>query len=113
MELILSSLLEVLRYNNKRLYSAIVVGLIFYLKIGFELLLKTKVSVFCSEQTYFVVMSNILQSDVFMNKVYDLKGSSQGRTNKKIKVRDKTILKDIDLDFCFYVDSLARHRLIK
>lgn len=48
-----------------------------------------------------------------MNKVYDLKGSSQGRTNKKIKVRDKTILKDIDLDFCFYVDSLARHRLIK
>jgi len=58
-------------------------------------------------------MSNILQSDVFMNKVYDLKGSSQGRTNKKIKVRDKTILKDIDLDFCFYVDSLARHRLIK
>ncbi|AEE27290.1 Phosphatidylinositol-4-phosphate 5-kinase core [Arabidopsis suecica] len=64
-------------------------------------------------KTYFVVMSNILQSDVFMNKVYDLKGSSQGRTNKKIKVRDKTILKDIDLDFCFYVDSLARHRLIK
>ncbi|XP_010457124.1 PREDICTED: phosphatidylinositol 4-phosphate 5-kinase 10 [Camelina sativa] len=65
------------------------------------------------DKTYFVVMSNILQSDVFMNKVYDLKGSSQGRTNKKIKVRDKTILKDIDLDFCFYVDSLARHRLIK
>ncbi|RID39971.1 hypothetical protein BRARA_J00046 [Brassica rapa] len=64
-------------------------------------------------KTYFVVMSNILQSDVFMNKVYDLKGSSQGRTNKKIKVRDKTILKDIDLDFHFYVDSLARHRLLK
>uniref|UniRef100_A0A0D3AZ66 1-phosphatidylinositol-4-phosphate 5-kinase n=1 Tax=Brassica oleracea var. oleracea TaxID=109376 RepID=A0A0D3AZ66_BRAOL len=64
-------------------------------------------------KTYFVVMSNILQSDVFMNKVYDLKGSSQGRTNKKIKVRDKTILKDTDLDFHFYVDSLARHRLLK
>ncbi|KAL0700469.1 hypothetical protein Bca4012_056591 [Brassica carinata] len=64
-------------------------------------------------KTYFVVMSNILQSDVFLNKVYDLKGSSQGRTNKKIKVRDKTILKDIDLDFHFYVDSLARHRLLK
>ncbi|CAN8310880.1 unnamed protein product [Cochlearia groenlandica] len=64
-------------------------------------------------KTYFVVMSNILQSDVFMNKVYDLKGSSQGRTNKKIKVRDKTILKDIDLEFHFYVDSLARHRLLK
>ncbi|KAG5391290.1 hypothetical protein IGI04_032831 [Brassica rapa subsp. trilocularis] len=68
---------------------------------------------FLRKQTYFVVMSNILQSDVFMNKVYDLKGSSQGRTNKKIKVRDKTILKDTDLDFHFYVDSLARHRLLK
>ncbi|KAG2260960.1 hypothetical protein Bca52824_080254 [Brassica carinata] len=63
-------------------------------------------------KTYFVVKSNILQSDVFMNKVYDLKGSSQGRTNKKIKVRDKTILKETDLDFHFYVDSLARHRLL-
>ncbi|CAN6973031.1 unnamed protein product [Brassica oleracea var. botrytis] len=64
-------------------------------------------------KTYFVVMSNMLQSDVFMNKVYDLKGPSQGRTNKKIKVRDKTILKDTDLDFHSYVDSLARHRLLK
>ncbi|KAL0726184.1 hypothetical protein Bca4012_022277 [Brassica carinata] len=34
------------------------------------------------------------------------------RTNKKIKVRDKTILKETDLDFHFYVDSLARHRLL-
>ncbi|XP_010522930.1 PREDICTED: phosphatidylinositol 4-phosphate 5-kinase 10-like [Tarenaya hassleriana] len=64
-------------------------------------------------KTYFVVMSNVLQSDVFMSKVYDLKGSPLGRTSKKIKVREKTILKDIDLDFCFYVDPLTRRRLIK
>lgn len=64
-------------------------------------------------QTYFAVMSNMLHSTIFMNKLYDLKGSHLGRTNKKIAVRNNTVLKDIDLDFCFYVDPMARHRIIK
>lgn len=64
-------------------------------------------------QTYFAVMSNMLHSTIFMNKLYDLKGSPKGRTNKKIAVRNNTVLKDIDLDFCFYVDPVARHRIIK
>ncbi|XP_019085056.1 PREDICTED: putative phosphatidylinositol 4-phosphate 5-kinase 11 [Camelina sativa] len=64
-------------------------------------------------KTYFAVMSNMLHSMVFMNKLYDLKGSPKGRTNKKIEVRNTTVLKDIDLDFCFYVDPLARQRIIK
>ncbi|XP_024009901.1 putative phosphatidylinositol 4-phosphate 5-kinase 11 [Eutrema salsugineum] len=64
-------------------------------------------------KTYFAVMSNMLHSTVFMNKLYDLKGSPKGRTNKKIEVRNNTVLKDVDLDFCFYVDPLARQRIIK
>lgn len=64
-------------------------------------------------QTYFAVMSNMLHSKVFMNKLYDLKGSPKGRTNKKIELRNNTVFKDIDLDFCFYVDPLARQRIIK
>ncbi|EOA22580.1 hypothetical protein CARUB_v10003246mg [Capsella rubella] len=64
-------------------------------------------------KTYFAVMSNMLHSTVFMNKLYDLKGSPKGRTSKKIEVRNTTVLKDIDLDFCFYVDPLARQRIIK
>lgn len=64
-------------------------------------------------QTYFAVMSNMLYSTVIMNKLYDLKGSPKGRTNKKISLRNTTILKDIDLDFCFYVNPLVRQRIIK
>lgn len=64
-------------------------------------------------QTYFAVMSNMLHSKVFMNKLYDLKGSPKGRTNKKIELRNNTVFKDIDFDFCFYVDPLARQRIIK
>ncbi|KAL0845947.1 hypothetical protein Bca101_019193 [Brassica carinata] len=64
-------------------------------------------------KTYFCVMSNMLHSKVFMNKLYDLKGSPKGRTNKKIELRNHTVFKDIDLDFCFYVDPLARKRIIK
>ncbi|XP_002872905.2 putative phosphatidylinositol 4-phosphate 5-kinase 11 [Arabidopsis lyrata subsp. lyrata] len=64
-------------------------------------------------KTYFAVMSNMLHPTVFMNKLYDLKGSPKGRSNKKIEVRNTTVLKDIDLDFSFYVDPLARQRIIK
>lgn len=64
-------------------------------------------------QTYFTVMSNMLHSKIFMNKLYDLKGSPKGRSNKKIEVRNTTVLKDIDLDFCFYVNPSARQRIIK
>ncbi|KAJ0265201.1 putative phosphatidylinositol 4-phosphate 5-kinase 11 [Hirschfeldia incana] len=64
-------------------------------------------------KTYFAVMSNMLHSKVFMNKLYDLKGSPKGRSNKKIELRNNTVFKDIDLDFCFYVDPLARQRIIK
>ncbi|CAA7040237.1 unnamed protein product, partial [Microthlaspi erraticum] len=64
-------------------------------------------------KTYFAVMSNMLHSTVFMNKLYDLKGSPKGRTTKKIELRNNTVLKDVDLDFCFYVDPLARQRIIK
>nr|AAB61030.1 similar to phosphatidylinositol-4-phosphate -kinase type II [Arabidopsis thaliana] len=64
-------------------------------------------------RTYFAVMSNMLHSTIFVNKLYDLKGSPKGRSNKKIEVRNTTVLKDIDFDFCFYVDPLARQRIIK
>ncbi|KAJ4876698.1 putative phosphatidylinositol 4-phosphate 5-kinase 11 [Raphanus sativus] len=64
-------------------------------------------------KTYFAVMSNMLHSKVFMNKLYDLKGSPKGRSNKKIELRNNTVFKDIDLDFCFYVDPLVRQRIIK
>ncbi|CAH8323745.1 unnamed protein product [Eruca vesicaria subsp. sativa] len=64
-------------------------------------------------KTYFAVMSNMLHSKVFMNKLYDLKGSPKGRTNKKIELRNNTVFKDIDLDLCFYVDPLVRKRIIR
>ncbi|XP_031376464.1 phosphatidylinositol 4-phosphate 5-kinase 10-like isoform X1 [Punica granatum] len=63
-------------------------------------------------KVYFVVMSNILKSDQFIHMSYDLKGSSQGRSVNKLEYGQKTILKEIDLDFRFYLDPLTRVRLL-
>lgn len=53
-------------------------------------------------------MLNMLYFKVFMNKFYDLKGFLKGRINKKIELRNNIVFKDIDFDFCFYVDLLVR-----
>ncbi|GLU00763.1 hypothetical protein SLE2022_181080 [Rubroshorea leprosula] len=63
-------------------------------------------------KVYFVVGSNIFQSDKLMHKCYDLKGSLQGRSDNKLRLREKLILKDPDFDFRFYLDPLIRDQLL-
>lgn len=63
-------------------------------------------------KVYFLVTSNVFQSDKLMHKCYDLKGSLQGRRDNKLRLREKVILKDQDFDFRFYLDPLIRHRLL-
>lgn len=63
-------------------------------------------------KVYFLVTSNVFQSDKMMHKCYDLKGSLQGRRDNKLRIREKVILKDQDFDFRFYLDPLVRHRLL-
>ncbi|KAK8974248.1 hypothetical protein V6N11_034617 [Hibiscus sabdariffa] len=64
-------------------------------------------------KTYFVVVANIFKSDLLMHRCYDLKGSLQGRKPEKMQYRDKTLHKEPDLDFLFYLEPLVRQRLLK
>ncbi|KAI8022574.1 Phosphatidylinositol 4-phosphate 5-kinase 2 [Camellia lanceoleosa] len=63
-------------------------------------------------RVYFVVMENVLQSDLYIHRCYDLKGSSQGRTISKAEDHDRATFKDLDLDFLFYLEPLTRHKLL-
>lgn len=48
-------------------------------------------------QVRFIVMNNLFQTDLNVQRKYDLKGSTQGRFSGKIPTPN-TILKDLDLD---------------
>ncbi|MBA0620627.1 hypothetical protein Godav_006326 [Gossypium davidsonii] len=64
-------------------------------------------------KVYFVVVANIFKSDLLMHRCYDLKGSLQGRKVEKMRYREKTLHKESDLDFLFYLEPLARQRILK
>ncbi|KAH1073722.1 hypothetical protein J1N35_026050 [Gossypium stocksii] len=53
------------------------------------------------------------KSDLLMHRCYDLKGSLQGRKVEKMRYREKTLHKESDLDFLFYLEPLVRQRLLK
>ncbi|GMI99002.1 hypothetical protein like AT1G01460 [Hibiscus trionum] len=63
-------------------------------------------------KAYFVVVANIFKSDLLMHRCYDLKGSLQGRKPEKMQYREKTLHKEPDLDFLFYLEPLVRQRLL-
>ena len=48
-------------------------------------------------QVRFIVMNNLFQTDLHIQRKYDLKGSTQGRFSGKVP-SPNTILKDLDLD---------------
>ncbi|KAF8379640.1 hypothetical protein HHK36_029083 [Tetracentron sinense] len=63
-------------------------------------------------KVYFVVMENIFQSELYIHRRFDLKGSSQGRTVSKVAVDESTTFKDLDLDLSFHIDPMTRQRLL-
>ncbi|GAB4844547.1 hypothetical protein Ancab_037929 [Ancistrocladus abbreviatus] len=65
------------------------------------------------EKVYFVVMENVLRSELPIHRRYDLKGSSQGRTSCRFETFEAITLKDLDFDFCFYLDPHVRVQLVK
>ena len=64
-----------------------------------------------AQRVRFVVMSNVFETDLPMHKTYDLKGSTQGRLTTK-PVKDTTILKDLDLDCTFKLETGWRDKLM-
>ncbi|KAL9245390.1 hypothetical protein vseg_019051 [Gypsophila vaccaria] len=63
------------------------------------------------QKVYFVVMENLLQSELQIHRQYDLKGSSQGRSPIETGTQPRLTLKDPDFDLCFYLDPSIRSQL--
>ncbi|KAL5150093.1 Phosphatidylinositol 4-phosphate 5-kinase 9 [Glycine soja] len=61
----------------------------------------------------FVVMGNMFCTELRIHRRYDLKGSSLGRSSDKIEIDENTTLKDLDLNYCFYLEPSWRESLLK
>ncbi|XP_052172989.1 phosphatidylinositol 4-phosphate 5-kinase 9-like [Diospyros lotus] len=61
----------------------------------------------------FVVMGNMFCTELRIHRRFDLKGSSLGRSADKFEIDENTILKDLDLNYCFYLEPSWREALLK
>lgn len=61
----------------------------------------------------FVVMGNMFCTELRIHRRFDLKGSSLGRSSDKIEIDENTTLKDLDLNYCFYLEPSWRDSLLK
>ncbi|MFS8005081.1 putative 1-phosphatidylinositol-4-phosphate 5-kinase [Helianthus anomalus] len=60
----------------------------------------------------FVVMGNMFCTELRIHRRYDLKGSSLGRSADKVEIDENTILKDLDINYCFYLEPSWRGALL-
>jgi 1-phosphatidylinositol-4-phosphate 5-kinase len=56
----------------------------------------------------FIVMANVLATDIRIHKRFDLKGSSHGRSTGKAETDEDVTLKDLDLDYVFRLEQQWR-----
>ncbi|XBI59890.1 hypothetical protein VPH35_040884 [Triticum aestivum] len=61
----------------------------------------------------FVVMGNMFCTELRIHQRFDLKGSSLGRSTDKVKIDENTTLKDLDLNYSFYLEPSWRDALLK
>ncbi|KAJ3672202.1 hypothetical protein LUZ60_006923 [Juncus effusus] len=61
----------------------------------------------------FVVMGNMFCTELRIHRRFDLKGSSLGRSTDKIEIDENTTLKDLDLNYGFYLEPSWRESLLK
>ncbi|KAI4300355.1 hypothetical protein L6164_033743 [Bauhinia variegata] len=61
----------------------------------------------------FVIMGNMFCTELRIHRRFDLKGSSLGRSSDKIEIDENTTLKDLDLNYCFYLEPSWRESLLK
>lgn len=64
-------------------------------------------------QFRFVVMGNMFCTELRIHRRFDLKGSSLGRSADKVEIDENTTLKDLDLNYCFYLEPSWREALLK
>ncbi|XP_044498325.1 phosphatidylinositol 4-phosphate 5-kinase 9-like [Mangifera indica] len=61
----------------------------------------------------FVVMGNMFCTELRIHRRFDLKGSSLGRSTDNIEIDENTTLKDLDLNYSFYLEPSWREALLK
>ncbi|XP_072967031.1 phosphatidylinositol 4-phosphate 5-kinase 9 [Typha angustifolia] len=61
----------------------------------------------------FVVMGNMFCTELRIHRRFDLKGSSLGRSTDKVEIDENTTLKDLDLNYSFYLEPSWREALLK
>ncbi|KAJ0967245.1 hypothetical protein J5N97_024162 [Dioscorea zingiberensis] len=61
----------------------------------------------------FVVMGNMFCTELRIHRRFDLKGSSLGRSSENVEIDENTTLKDLDLNYCFYLEPSWRRDLLK
>jgi len=68
-----------------------------------------------NQTLYMVVMGNILHSEAPIHRRYDLKGSTVGRYSKMPaeEIKPTSMLKDLDIDMRFKIDSKWRNMLME
>lgn len=60
----------------------------------------------------FVVMGNMFCTELRIHRRFDLKGSSLGRSSENVEIDENTTLKDLDLNYCFYLEPSWRDALL-
>ena len=60
----------------------------------------------------FVVMGNMFCTELRIHRRFDLKGSSLGRSADKVEIDENTTLKDLDLNYRFYLEPSWRDALL-
>lgn len=63
------------------------------------------------QKVRFIVMGNVFCTELRIQRKFDLKGSSQGRSADKLEMDENTTLKDLDLDFVFRLEPSWRQAL--
>ncbi|KAH7315766.1 hypothetical protein KP509_21G064600 [Ceratopteris richardii] len=64
------------------------------------------------QKVRFIIMGNVVSTDSWIHRRFDLKGSSQGRSAEKEDTDERTTLKDLDLEFVFQLDKSWRHAVL-
>lgn len=64
-------------------------------------------------QFRFVVMGNMFCTELRIHRRFDLKGSSLGRSTENVEIEENTTLKDLDLNYCFYLEPSWRESLLQ
>lgn len=64
-------------------------------------------------QVRFIIMGNVVSTDSWIHRRFDLKGSSQGRSADKEETDESTTLKDLDLEFVFELDHSWRDAILE